>query len=340
MSDISSREIHLKNRPVGLPKPSDFEFVTVTVPRPQAGQMLIRNVYMSVDPYMRGRMVDRKSYTPPFQLGEPLTGGCVGQVVQSDGGSLAEGDYVLGFQSWREFYVSDGSGLVKLDPDSNPLQAYLGALGMPGQTAYFGLLEVTKPQKGETVFVSAASGAVGAIVCQIAKIKGCRVVGSAGSDEKVAWLLNEAGVDAAFNYKKVDNLTKALAQHAPDGIDIYFENVGGEHLEAALTLMNQFGRVAVCGLIAQYNATEPVPGPRNLATIIGKRIMLKGFIVSDYRDRYAEFYHDMETWIAAGQIIWRETIYEGLEKAPQAFIALFTGDNFGKMVVKIASDKE
>lgn len=340
MSDISSREIHLKNRPVGLPKPSDFEFVTVTVPRPQAGQMLIRNMYMSVDPYMRGRMVDRKSYVPPFQLGEPLTGGCVGQVVQSNDGSLAEGDYVLGFQGWREFYVSDGSDLVKLDPGFNPLQAYLGTLGMPGQTAYFGLLEVTKPQKGETVFVSAASGAVGAIVCQIAKIKGCRVVGSAGSDEKVAWLLDEAGVDAAFNYKKVDNLTKALAQHAPDGIDIYFENVGGEHLEAALTLMKQFGRVAVCGMIAQYNATEPVSGPRNLATIIGKRIMLKGFIVSDYRDRYAEFYHDMETWVAAGQITWRETIYEGLEKAPQAFIALFTGDNFGKMVVKISSDKE
>lgn len=335
MASRSSREVRLKKRPVAMPKPDDFEIATVEVSNPQSGQLLVRNRYMSVDPYMRGRMVDRKSYTPPFQLGQPLQGGCVGEVIESHNEQFSVGDYVLGMLGWREWYLSDGRHLQKIDPDIAPLQSYLGVAGMPGQTAYFGLLDIGQPKEGETVFVSAASGAVGATACQIAKIKGCRVVGSAGSDHKVAWLLEEAGINAAFNYKATENLINTLAKQCPDGIDVYFENVGGEHLEAALTLMNNHGRIPCCGMIAQYNATERVRGPSNLATIIGKRIKLQGFIVTDYAPRRAEFYDDMGKWIANGQMKWQETILEGIENAPRAFIGLFKGDNLGKMLVKL-----
>jgi NADPH-dependent curcumin reductase CurA len=290
---------------------------------------------MSVDPYMRGRMYDRKSYAASFSVGEPLTGGCVGRVVASESGAFAVGDHVHSYLGWREFALAQEEDLSKIDPEIAPIQAYLGVMGMPGMTAYVGLLDIGKPIPGETVFVSAAAGAVGSLVCQIAKLKGCRVVGSAGSGEKVAWLLEQAGVDAAINYKTVADLKEAVGHHCPDGVDIYFENVGGEHLEAALANMNQFGRIPVCGMISQYNLAEGQPGPRNLALIIGKRLTLRGFIVSDHRDRSSQFKADMRAWIQGGVVRWEETVFEGLEAAPEAFIGLFEGLNMGKMLVKL-----
>ncbi len=338
MVETKGREIRLKNRPLGMPNESDFELAEVPIPEPGEEEILVRNIFMSVDPYMRGRMMDIESYIPPFQIGKPLEGGCVGQVLKSHGGKFQIGDYVSGMLGWREYYVSDGRDLTKIDPKIAPIQAYLGTLGMTGFTAYVGLLDIGQPKKGETVFVSAASGAVGAVVCQIAKIKGCRVVGSAGSDEKTAWLMDEAGADSAFNYRKVDHLTAELGRHCSNGIDIYFDNVGGKHLEASLSQMNTFGRIVLCGMISLYNATRPQPGPRNLFFATVKRLMLKGFIVSDHFERLPEFNADMGKWIAEGRIKWKETIVNGIENAPKAFIGLFKGENFGKMLVRIGPD--
>lgn len=330
-----SREIQLKNRPVGIPNPSDFALVDVPLTTPKDGEILVQNEYLSVDPYMRGRMYDRKSYTPAFKIGEPISGGSVGKVIQSNSDQYAVGEYVLSFSGWREYFLSTGVGLTKVDPAIAPVQTYLGVLGMPGMTAHVGLLNIGKPKENETVYVSAASGAVGSIVCQIAKLKGCQVVGSAGSDQKVDWLLDTLNVDAAFNYKKADNLTAELGQQCPDGIDIYFENVGGKHLEAALNNMNPFGRIPVCGMISQYNNAAPQPGPNNLPHIIGKRLLLQGFIVSDYEDQRGQFLSDMTTWLGEGQLQWEETIVDGIAHAPEAFIGLFTGENIGKMLVKV-----
>ena len=329
-----SREVHLKRRPAGLPTADAFELVTVDLPAPGAGQVLVRNLYLSVDPYMRGRMVDRKSYTPPFQLGEAMTGGAVGTVAASNHADFAVGDTVLSMFGWREAFLSDGRGLTKVDPTLAPAESYLGVMGMPGMTAYFGLLDIGAPQPGETVFVSGAAGAVGSVACQIAKLKGCRVVGSAGSDAKVAWLTEIAGADAAFNYKTMP-VPAALAKLCPDGVDVYFDNVGGDHLEAALQRMNNYGRVVACGMISQYNATEPTPAPRNLGLIVGKRIKMQGYIVSDYMDRAGEFYADMGAWLRDGKIVGEETVVEGIEHAADAFIGLFTGENLGKMLVKV-----
>ena len=338
MASVKSREIRLKNRPEGLPRETDFELAEVALSEIGEGEILVQNIYMSVDPYMRGRMVDQRSYLPPFQLSQPLDGGCVGRVVESKNEQFQVGNFVLGMSGWREYYISDGTGLNKIDPKVAPIQAYLGTVGMPGLTAYCGLLEIGKPNEGETVFVSAASGAVGSVVCQIAKLKGCTVVGSAGSDEKVSWLLNEAGLDAAFNYKKADDIIAAVGNHCPKGIDVYFENVGGVHLEAALKYMKKFGRIVMCGMIAIYNAPYPVPGPSNLSNIIGKRLTVKGFLVGDYFSKIPQFYTDMGKWIAEGKIKWKETIVDGIENAPKAFIGLFKGENFGKMMVKIGPD--
>jgi NADPH-dependent curcumin reductase CurA len=335
MTTTINREIRLKTRPRGLPRESDFELAQATIDEIGPGEILVGNIYMSVDPYMRGRMDDRKSYVPPFQIGQPLEGGSVGRVIASNGGPFQVGDFVLGMLGWREYFLSDGKDLVKVDPALAPLQAYLGVLGMPGLTAYAGLLHVGELKQGDTVFVSAASGAVGSVVCQIAKLKGCRVVGSAGSDEKVSWLLEEAGIDAAFNYKTVDDVIAEVARHCPKGIDLYFENVGGVHLEAALEHMRPFGRIVLCGLISMYNATEPVAGPPNLAYIIGKRLTVRGFIVMDHFDKMPQFFADMGKWIARGDIKWKETIVEGIETAPRALIGLFKGENFGKMIVKV-----
>ena len=337
MATIVSREIRLKSRPVGLPQQAHFELAEVTLPPLKTGEILVRNAYMSVDPYMRGRMYDRASYVPPFQVGAPLDGGCVGQVVETAGNAnFQTGDYVSGRQGWREYYISDGAGLTQVDPAWVPLQAYLGAVGMPGMTAYVGLLDIGKPKAGDTVFVSAAAGAVGSIVCQIAKLKGCRVVGSAGSEAKVQWLRQTAGVDAALNYKDAASLVDELGRLCPDGIDVYFENVGGDHLEAALEHMNPFGRIALCGMISQYN--EAKPGPANLSHAVRKRLTMQGFIVSDHLDRLSAFHQDMAAWIQAGQIRWEETIVDGIDQAPAAFIGLFTGDNMGKMLVRLHDD--
>ena len=321
-----------------MPKETDFELAETHISEISDGQLLIRNVYMSVDPYMRGRMKDRKSYAPPFQVGQPLEGGCVGQIVESRNNKFAPGDFVLSMLGWREYAVSDGSDLTKVDPNLFPLQAYLGTAGMPGMTAYVGLLDIGKPKAGETVFVSAASGAVGSIVCQIAKMKGCRVVGSAGSDEKAAWLLAEAGVDAIFNYKKVDDLIAEVGKHCPAGIDVYFENVGGMHLVAALEHMNTFGRLVMCGMISAYNAVDPVPGPPNISYTISKQLTMQGFIVSDHMHKVSEFHADMAKWIGEGKIKWKETVMEGIENAPADFMGLFKGENFGKMLVKLGAE--
>ncbi|HYA02758.1 MAG TPA: NADP-dependent oxidoreductase [Syntrophobacteria bacterium] len=340
MSQILSREIRLKHRPLGMPKEEHFEFVTVPVPEPGDGEMLVRNLYMSVDPYMRGRMSERESYVPPFQLGRTLEGGCVGRVVRSAGGRFSEGEFVLSMLGWREYFVSDGTGLIRIDRTIAPVQAYLGALGMPGLTAYVGLLDLGQPEEGDTVFVSAASGAVGAVVCQIARLKGCRVVGSAGSDGKIAWLRERAGVDAAFNYKKADDLSAEVAKHCPEGIDIYFDNVGGTHLAAALDHMKTLGRIVLCGMISQYNMTRPPRAPSNLILAITKRLTLRGFIVTDNLHRQQEFVTQMSRWIAEGRITWTETIVDGIENAPRAFLGLFTGENVGKMLVKIGPESE
>ncbi len=334
MAETLSREIRLKNRPMGTPSENDFELTEVLIPEISEGQILVRNVYMSVDPYMRGRMGERESYIAPFELGKPLEGGAVGQVIESRSGQFRMGDYVLSNMGWREFFVTDGSDLVRIDPVVAPVQNYLGILGMPGLTAYVGLLDIGKPAKGETIFVSTAAGAVGSVACQIAKIKGCRVVGSTGSEEKSDWLTDEAGIDGAFNYKKSENLIEDLRRFCPEGIDVYFDNVGGTHLEAAIELMNNHGRIVLCGMISIYNATRPPRAPRNLISAITKRLTLKGYIVNDHNDRLPEFLEDMSRWIKEGRIKWKETVVLGIEHAPEAFLGLFSGESFGKMLVR------
>ena len=335
MTSVTSREIHLHSRPHGIPTADNFALVNVELPAPSDGQVLVRNRYISVDPYMRGRMRDTRSYTPPFGLDEPLTGGAVGEVISSTSDQFAEGDFVLHMLGWREYALVEARGLTKVDPSLAPLQSYLGVLGMPGMTAYVGLLDIGKPQPGETVFVSGAAGAVGSEVCQIAKIQGCRVVGTAGSAAKTRWLEEVAGVDAAINYKETSNLRRALNQACPDGIDVYFENVGGAHLEAAIQNMNNFGRIAVCGMISMYNATSAQPGPANLTLMIGRRLLMQGFIVSDHPKRRDDFLRDVSGWMREGKLKWEETILEGIERAPEAFIGLFHGENLGKMLVEV-----
>ena len=335
MTSVTSSEIHLRSRPHGIPTADNFALVNVELPAPSDGQVLVRNRYISVDPYMRGRMRDTRSYTPPFGLDEPLTGGAVGEVISSTSDQFAKGDFVLHMLGWREYALVEARGLTKVDPSLAPLQSYLGVLGMPGMTAYVGLLDIGKPQPGETVFVSGAAGAVGSEVCQIAKIQGCRVVGTAGSAAKTRWLEEVAGVDAAINYKETSNLRRALNQACPDGIDVYFENVGGAHLEAAIQNMNNFGRIAVCGMISMYNATSAQPGPANLTLMIGRRLLMQGFIVSDHPKRRDDFLRDVSGWMREGKLKWEETILEGIARAPEAFIGLFQGENLGKMLVEV-----
>ena len=317
-----------------MPKDSDFEVISQDLADPGNDEIQVANVCMSVDPYMRGRMVDRKSYVPPFQIGEVLTGGCIGEVVKSNHADFAEGDYVSSNHGWREAYTATADGIEKLGNLVAEPSLYLGPIGMPGMTAYVGLLEVGALKDGETVFVSGAAGAVGSIVGQIAKLKGCRVLGSAGSDAKVAWLSDELGFDYAFNYRDGEILGH-LREGAPDGLDVYFDNVGAEHLQSAIMHMRPFGRIPLCGAIAQYNDTEPRPGPNNLAMAIGLGLTLRGFIVNHFNNLRTQFRSEMEGWVTSGQITPKETIYEGIEQAPDAFIGLFTGANMGKMIVNI-----
>lgn len=335
---MKNREVRLKSYPVGVPVRDNFEIVEAETPPLAPGQMLIRNIWMSVDPYMRGRMnPGRAGYLPPFALDHVLDGGAVGQVAESNGGPFNVGDYVTGMLGgWRLYNVSNGSGLTKIAADAGaPLSAYLGALGMPGMTAWFGLLKIGLPKAGETVFVSAAAGAVGVIVCQIAKLKGCRVIGAAGSRKKCDWLKNHIGVDETIDYTEAgDGLGKALKQAAPGGVDIYFDNVGGAHLDAALNAMNRNGRIVLCGAISQYNAPDP-QGIRNLFNVISKGVLLKGFLISDYFSEIAAFAAEMGAWMAAGKLTPEETVYEGIGNAPDAFIGLFHGENTGKALVRL-----
>ena len=336
MNKYKACQIHLKSRPKGLPTQENFEIVNVELPPPRQGEVLIKNNFMSVDPYMRGRMRAEGVYAEPYGLNKPMYGGAVGEVIESKADGLKEGDIVLSGGAWQDRLIANSETVTQLTPfDVNRLSLYLGTLGMPGMTAYVGLFKFGEPKEGETVFVSAASGAVGANVCQIAKQIGCRVVGSVGSDDKAQWLLDECKVDEVINYKTCGNLTDALSKAAPNGVDVYFENVGGSHLEAALNQMNHFGRIAACGMISTYNNSDPAPGPNNLMLIVGKKVRINGFIVFDHNDMRVKFLSDMESWVANGEIIVRETVVEGIENSVDAFLALFSGDNFGKMIVKL-----
>ncbi|MEV7501602.1 NADP-dependent oxidoreductase [Streptomyces sp. NPDC093018] len=335
MTTHTNREWHLLSRPVGWPKPEDFALVETPVPTPGEGQILVRNTYLSVDPYMRGRMSAAKSYVAPFELGEVMEGGAVGEVIESRAEGIAVGDHVLHSLGWREYAAVDASAAVRVDPEAAPLSAYLGALGMTGLTAYAGLLRTASFKEGDIVFVSGAAGAVGSQVGQIAKLKGAsRVIGSAGSDDKVRLLVEEYGFDAAFNYKN-GPVSKQLREAAPDGIDVYFDNVGGDHLEAAIGSLRRGGRIAVCGMISVYNDTEPAPGPRNLARLIQTRGRIEGFLVNDHRDLQPQFVREVGPWVASGRLEYRETVVDGIENTVEAFLGLLRGDNTGKMVVKL-----
>lgn len=331
----SSREYHLARRPVGMPTDADFRLVTTPLPPVGPGQVLVRNTFLSVDPYMRSRMSEVKSYAEAFQVGAVMTGGAIGRVEASEAPGLSVGDTVLSMFGWREGFVADAKYCTKVDVSAVPPQAYLGTLGMPGLTAYAGLLHVGGLQDGETVLVSGAAGAVGMVVCQIAKAKGCRVIGVVGSDSKGAWLTTHCKVDAIVNYKTVPSLRKAIAAAAPDGVDVVFENVGGEHLEAAAQVAKNFARIAICGLISQYNATELGDGFRNMREVLVKRLMLRGFIVTDFIKLQPEFLRDMMGWVRNGKVVWTETVVDGFERTLEAFYGLFHGTNTGKMVVRL-----
>jgi hypothetical protein len=325
----------LASRPTGWPTAENFDIVEVEVPQPGDGQLLVRNLVMSVDPYMRGRMNDAKSYAPPFQLGKPLQGAAVGEVVESRSPDFQPGDTVVHGLGWREYAVLDARHAARIDSSVAPLGAYLNVLGMPGLTAYAGLVAVARLQPGDVVFVSGAAGAVGSLAGQIAKLRGAaRVVGSAGSADKVRHLVEDLGFDAAFNYKD-GSLTKQLAAAAPDGIDVYFDNVGGDHLEAALNVLNTHGRVAVCGMISSYNATEGSAAPRNLPEIVKKRLLVQGFLVSDHENLRADFQREVGGWVAGAELVHRQTTVDGLRNAPDAFLDMMRGANTGKMLVNI-----
>jgi NADPH-dependent curcumin reductase CurA len=330
----ASREIQLAARPHGEPKPTDFRLVDVELPDPGPGEILVHNTYMSVDPYMRGRMNDVKSYVPPFQLDAPLDGGAVGEVQASGADGFAPGDVVLHRLGWRDHAVLAAEHARKVDAGGLPESAFLGVLGMPGLTAYAGLLDVAGLQEGDVVFVSGAAGAVGSLAGQIARLRGNTVIGSAGSAEKVAHLVDDLGFDAAFNYKD-GPVAEQLAAAAPGGIDVYFDNVGGEQLEAAIGALNRNGRVALCGAISGYNATEPPRGIRNMALAIGKRLTLRGFIAGDHVGRLGDLHAEIGPAVREGRVQFRETVAEGLDNAPQALIDLLRGANVGKMVVKL-----
>ncbi len=334
--DGVAREIRLVARPQGFPDEDLFEVAETRIPEPADGQLLIRNAYFSVDPYMRPRMNDVRSYVAPFTLGEAMTGGAVGRVEVSRSERYAEGDWVLHQLGWREWALSDGSGLRRLDPSLAPVSTALGVLGMPGYTAWWGLFEIGKPVEGETVFVSGAAGAVGSAVGQMARIAGCRVVGSAGSAEKLEWL-REIGFDDVFNYRDVSP-RHALAELAPDGVDISFDNVGGDQLEAAIGAATTHGRIVACGSIARYNDAEPAPGPRNMFLVVTRRLRIEGFIISDHFERFGEFAREAAGWLADGRLQYRETVVDGIENAPKAFLGLLRGENVGKMLVKVGPD--
>ena len=331
-----NRKILLKSRPSGLPNETNFEITEAVVSDLKDGELLLKALYISVDPYMRGRMSDAKSYAPPFEVGKPIYGGIVARVIESKADGFTSGDTVLANMNWQEQQTVSASLVTKIEKSNVPLSYYLGILGMPGLTAYFGLLEIGKPKQGETVVVSGAAGAVGTVVCQIAKLKGCRVVGIAGSDDKLSYLKNELGVDEVINYHTAGDMHKAIAKACPDGVDVYYDNVGGEISDAVISNLNGFSRVVICGQISLYNATDMPLGPRLQPLLLKRSVLMQGFIVSDFADRVAEGSQQLNQWVSEGKLKFKETIVEGFEKLPETFIGLFEGKNTGKYLVKVA----
>jgi hypothetical protein len=336
MAEATNVKVVLKSRPVGEPKPTDFSVVTEPAPKPGAGELLCRTLWLSLDPYMRGRIRGGPSYATPVEIGQVIVGGTVSEVVESNHAGYARGDIVAGGNGWQSQAVSNGAGLRKLDPAAGPISLALGVLGMPGLTAYVGLLDIGQPKAGETVVVSAASGAVGAVVGQIAKIKGCRVVGVAGAEEKCRYVVDELRFDACVSHRS-KNLPGDLRAACPKGIDVYFENVGGAVLDAVMECLNVGARIPLCGLIAHYNETDASRGP-SFRYLLFNRALVRGFIISDHLDRMPDFLRDVGGWVRSGQLKYREDVVDGLDKAPQAFIGLLRGENFGKLLVKVGAD--
>ena len=334
MAKTASREIRLASRPSGIPTLANFARVQTELEPPRDQEVLVRNLFMSVDPYMRGRMNDGKSYAPPFELGKPLQGGAVGEVIESRSAEFKPGDAVISEFGWRECFIASPKDLRLVSRAVQPLSAYLGVLGMTGMTAWVGL-NLVDVKAGDVVFISGAAGAVGSVAGQLAKLRGCRVIGSTGSTAKVAFLREQCGFDIAFNYR-VGPVLDQLNLEAPDGIDVYFDNVGGEALEAALAALRAHGRIIACGGISGYNRKSPQPGPSNLFNVITKRLTMKGMIVRDWLARQGDFEREVGGYFQAGKLKNKETVVEGIERAPSAFIGLFQGKNVGKMVVKLA----
>ncbi|MCR8848987.1 NADP-dependent oxidoreductase [Rossellomorea sp. SC111] len=332
----TQKQIQLVSRPEGMPVKEDFLYKEIEVSKPSKGEVLVKALYLSVDPYMRGRMSDAKSYVAPFQLNEALSGGVVGEIVESQSEHFQKGDFVVGMLPWQEYSLANEKEVRSIDPDVAPISTHLSILGMTGLTAYFGLMDIGQPKEGETVVVSGAAGAVGSVVGQIAKIKGARVVGIAGSDEKVSYLTDTLGFDEGINYKTTDNIYKTLKEACPNGIDVYYENVGGEIGDAALSLLNKHARVPVCGAISSYNKTDRDLGPRVQTKLIKSSALMKGFVVNDYSDRFKEGATELGKWLSQGKLQYEETITEGLDNVTDAFLGLFQGKNIGKQLVKIA----
>jgi NADPH-dependent curcumin reductase CurA len=336
---VTNTRIVLARRPTGDVTADCFRTEQVPVPSPAEGEVIVKNHYLSLDPYMRPRMTEMNSYTPPFELNQPLTGGAVAEVVESKSDRFRAGDIVIGMFGWEQYSIADARLLRKLDANAAPLIANLGVLGMPGYTAYHGMLRIGQPKAGETVFVSAATGAVGAVAGQLAKIKGARVVGCASSDDKCDFAVKELGYDACFNHAKQRDYDAVLKELCPKGIDVNFENVGGPIFHAVFKAMNNFGRMAMCGAISEYQDATPRPGPEKMFTIIQRRLEIKGFIISDHMQSMGEFVREVGGWIKEGKIRYRETVVDGLDNAPKAFMGLLKGENFGKLVVKVAPEK-
>lgn len=333
---MKNQVIELAERPHGEPTEKTFRTRDIDKPQIKDGEVLLKSQYISVDPYMRGRMRDEKSYMPPFQVGQPIVGGVVAEVVESKAEGWEPGQLVEGIMPWKRFQSIDPQSVRKVDPAINPPSVALSTLGMTGLTAYFGLMDIGKPQKGETVVVSGAAGAVGGVVVQIAKIQGCRVVGIAGSDEKTSYLKEDLGADVAINYKTVEDLPEALASACPDGVDVYYDNVGGEISDAVIPLINQFARIVLCGQISLYNTTSIPQGPRVAPLLVKRSALMKGFIVTDYQEQIKEGVTKLSGWYQQGLLKHQETVMEGFEKLPEAFMRLFSGEKMGKLVVKVS----
>jgi NADPH-dependent curcumin reductase CurA len=337
MSNPTNRQWRLAARPQGLIKESDFEWVEERVRSIEGGEVLVRNIYLSLDPANRGWVRETASYVEPVQIGDVMRGLTIGVVEESRNQRFSEGDIVSGTIGWQDYGISDGSDLRVVRPGALPLTAFLGLFGMVGMTAYFGLLDVGKPAAGETLVISGAAGAVGSIVGQIGKIVGCRVVGVAGSDSKCSWLTDELGFDAAINYK-TESVARKLHKHCPDGIDVIFENVGGEILDAEMMWINNFARIVLCGLISGYNATEPVPGPSSFPLVLIRRARVEGFIVIDFAERYGEAVEKLSEWYEEGRLKYRVAVYDGLETAPRNINRLFDGSHDGKLIIKVSDE--